>query len=191
MSERVAGVVLAGGQGSRLGGLDKGLQLYAGRPLLEFMLDCLAPVCSSVLISANRNLNIYRHYGCPVIPDSGDGFAGPLAGLLAILPVLDCEYALIVPCDMPKLSPTILRHLLRALQSSSVDAVVAADPARKHYSVVACRIEPALIALQDAWAAGDRSLRAWLARLSTQELQFPDVDAFVNCNSPDNFNLDK
>lgn len=189
MSERVAGVVLAGGLGSRLGGLDKGLQLYAGRPLLEFMLDCLTPVCSSLLISANRNLDIYRRYGYPVIPDSGDGFAGPLAGLLATLPALDCEYALIVPCDMPRLSSTILQSLLLTLQSSSVDAVVAADPARKHYSVVACRIKPALIALQDAWGAGDRSLRAWLERLSTQVLQFPDTDSFVNCNNPDNFNL--
>ena len=183
--------MLAGGQGSRLGGLDKGLQLYAGRPLLESMLDCLTPVCSSLLISANRNLDIYRRYGHPVIPDAGDGFAGPLAGLLATLPLVDCEYALIVPCDMPRLSSTTLQRLLLALQSSLVDAFVAADPVRTHYSVVVCRVKPARTALQDAWAVGDRSLRAWLARLSTQELQFPDVDTFVNCNSPDNFKLAK
>lgn len=189
MSAHVAGIVLAGGQGSRLGGLDKGLQLYAGRPMLEYMLDCLAPICSNLLISANRNLDVYQRYGYPVIPDSGDGFAGPLAGLRATLPLVDCEYALIVPCDMPKLNSVILQRLLLALQSSSADVLVAADPQRTHYSVVACRVVPAFGALEQTWAAGDRSLRAWLGRLSTQVLQFADSEAFLNCNSPDGFRL--
>lgn len=185
MSAAVVGIVLAGGQGSRLGGLDKGLQLFDGKPLLTYMLQSLAPACSSILISANRNIEIYRQYGYPVIPDAADGFAGPLAGLLVTLPLAGCDYAIVVPCDMPRLTPDILQCLLLGLRQSSVDAVVAADPQRIHYSVVACRVAPALLALQQAWAAGERSLRAWQCRLSGQVLYFSELDAFINCNFPE------
>lgn len=182
----VTGILLAGGEGRRLGGLDKGLQLFAGRPMVTSMLELLQGVCSTILISANRNQDIYRRHGYPVIADDEDGFAGPLAGLLATLPLVEGEFAVFVPCDMPCLGNTVLPALLRALQLSDVDLVVAADAQRTHYSVAACRTKPALLALRQAWGEGQRSLRAWQQLLRQDVLRFEDAALFVNCNTLDN-----
>lgn len=182
----VAGIVLAGGEGRRLGGLDKGLQVFAGKPMVESMLEVLNGVCSSILISANRNQDIYRHYGYPVIADDQAGFAGPLAGLLAILPLVSDEFTVLVPCDMPCLGHTILPRLLQTLQRSDIDLAIAADDQRIHYSVAAFRTQPALLALRHTWGEGQRSLRAWQQSLRQDVLQFEDVSLFVNCNTFDN-----
>ncbi len=185
MIASVTGILLAGGEGRRLGGLDKGLQVFAGKPMVESMLEVLNGICSTVLISANRNQEIYRRYGYPVIADDQAGFAGPLAGLLATLPLVDDEFTVLVPCDMPCLGKTVLPELLQFLNQSDVDLVIAADGQRNHYSVAACRTQPALLALRRTWAEGQRSLRAWQKLLRQDVLRFDDASLFVNCNTVD------
>lgn len=101
VAERVAAVILAGGQGRRMGGADKGLLDYRGRPLVEWVLDALAPQVAEILISANRNLDRYARYGRRVLPDALPDFPGPLAGVLAALDAVDTEWLLAVPCDTP------------------------------------------------------------------------------------------
>ena len=83
--DELTGVILAGGEGRRMGGADKGLQLLDGRPLVHWVLDRLRPQVGRVVISANRNLDRYREFGCPVLSDTLAGFAGPLAGLQAAM----------------------------------------------------------------------------------------------------------
>jgi len=181
----VSGIVLAGGEGRRLGGLDKGLQLFAGKPMVESMLEVLDGVCSSILISANRNQDIYRRYGHPVVPDGQAGFAGPLAGLLATLSLVNDEFTVLVPCDMPCLGNAVLPRLLQALQLSDIELAIAADGQRIHYAVSAFRTQPALLALRRTWAEGQRSLRAWQKLLRQDVLRFDDASLFVNCNTVD------
>ena len=184
----VSGIVLAGGEGRRLGGLDKGLQLFAGKPMVESMLEVLDGVCSSILISANRNQDIYRRYGHPVVADAQAGFAGPLAGLLATLSLVNDEFTVLVPCDMPCLGNAVLPRLLQALQLSDIELAIAAEGQRIHYAVAAFRTQPALLALRRTWEEGQRSLRAWQQSLRQDVLQFEDAALFVNCNTFDNLN---
>lgn len=184
----VSGIVLAGGEGRRLGGLDKGLQVFDGRPMVESMLEVLNGVCSTILISANRNRDIYQRYGHPVIADDQAGFAGPLAGLLATLPLVVDEFTVLVPCDMPCLGNTVLPRLLHTLQLSGIELAIAADDQRIHYAVAAFRTQPALLALRRTWEEGQRSLRAWQQSLRPEVLLFEDASLFVNCNTFDNLN---
>ena len=184
-SASVTGIVLAGGRGARLGGADKGLQRYRGRPLVEYMLDCLLPVVATVVISANRNLDVYRTYRHAVVSDAANDFAGPLAGLLASLTAVTTDYALVLPCDMPLLGSSVPARLLDALQCRHEQLLLAADPLRQHYSVFACRTEPALVSLRSAWDDGVRSLRGWQQRLDCGVVTFADTKLFLNCNTSD------
>ena len=79
----LTGLILAGGRGTRLGGVDKGLVELHGRPLVEYVLERLRPQTGAILINANRHHERYAAYGVPVIPDLEGGFAGPLAGIAA------------------------------------------------------------------------------------------------------------
>ncbi|AJE45448.1 molybdenum cofactor guanylyltransferase MobA [Celeribacter indicus] len=81
--EQVAGVVLAGGQGRRLGGIDKSLVTLGGVPLVARVLARLAPQCARLAISANGDPARYAAFGCPVLPDADGELQGPLAGVLA------------------------------------------------------------------------------------------------------------
>ncbi|MGC7405224.1 molybdenum cofactor guanylyltransferase MobA [Pandoraea pneumonica] len=101
--DAITGLILAGGRGQRMGGRDKGLQLYDGRPLAAHVLARLAPQVGTVLISANRNHATYAALGADVISDETQDFAGPLAGMLSGLRAAKTEYVLVVPCDSPLL----------------------------------------------------------------------------------------
>lgn len=182
MTESVTGILLAGGEGQRMGGLDKGLQLFAGRPMVELMLDALGGVCANILISANRNLEIYQRYGHKVVADGRVGFEGPLAGLMATMPYVTDEYVVFVPCDVPRLGGVVLPRLFQSLLQSGVDVCIAADAERIHYSIAVCRTQAALQALCRTWEDGQRSLRAWQQLLRRSVVQFEDASLFVNCN---------
>ena len=95
----ISGLVLAGGQGRRMGGVDKGLELLNGRPLVAWVLERLAPQVDEILISANQNLEHYRSFGHPVLPDEVGGFAGPLAGLERALASARHDLVVTSPCD--------------------------------------------------------------------------------------------
>lgn len=165
-----------------MGGLDKGLQLFAGRPMIELMLDALGGVCANILISANRNLEIYQRYGHKVVADGRAGFDGPLAGLMATMPYVTDEYVVLVPCDVPRLGGVVLPRLLQCLLQSDVDVCIAADAERIHHSIAVCRTQTALQALCRTWGDGQRSLRAWQQLLRRSVVQFEDASLFVNCN---------
>lgn len=181
----VTGLILAGGRGQRLGGLDKGLQRFRGRPLVEYMIDCLLPVCQSLVISANRSLDQYGLYGHPLVRDADPDFGGPLAGLRSALPQIASEYVIVVPCDMPELPAALLKRLLDEVVAEKLPLVYAADTLREHYSVFACRREPALLALEAVWQSGGRSLKVWQQHLGGRSLVCGDAFLFRNCNTPD------
>lgn len=95
----ITGVILAGGQGRRMGGEDKGLMVLNGRPLVEYLLDSLRPQSSTLLINANRNHHRYQRYGFPVIEDQVGNYQGPLAGFSTALQHADTDWIMTVPCD--------------------------------------------------------------------------------------------
>ena len=179
---RVAAVILAGGQGRRMGGADKGLIEYQGRPLIEWALAALAPQVEEVLISANRNLDAYAAYGRRVLPDTLPDFAGPLAGVLAALEAVDTDWLLVAPCDTPHLPADLACRLLGAAQRENVPLAVAADDGRVHYScfIVHTGQRDHLAAYL---ARGERAVRHWQAGLPSTTVHF-DAACFANFNQP-------
>ena len=127
----ITGLILAGGRGSRMGGIDKGLQNFRGLPLaLQTLmrLQLQSQPLQEVLINANRNLSAYESLGVPVWPDSIDGFAGPLAGFLTGLERCETPLLLTVPCDTPLFPLDLVERLVHALDSQDADLAMAAAP---------------------------------------------------------------
>ena len=180
----ITGVILAGGAGRRLGGVDKGLQELRGRPLVQWVLEGLAPQVGRVLISANRNLPRYAAFGYPVLPDRIPGFAGPLAGLHAALAQAATPLVASVPCDSPFLPADLVQRLYAALLADEAELAVARAGGRTHRAFCLARRE--LLPGLDAFlAAGERKVGLWHASLKAVEVDFDDeAAAFDNINTP-------
>lgn len=180
----ISGLVLAGGRGLRMGGADKGLVDFQGRPLVASVIAALAPQVDEVLLSANRNLQQYAAFGYPVFADDIAGFAGPLAGLHAGL--ARARHALVAtsPCDTPLLPPDLVSRLYAALLADDAEIAVATAGGRIHPVFCLCR-RALLPALEAYLAAGGRKVDGWQRSRRRVEVAFDDVaDAFANLNSP-------
>lgn len=183
MTSGVTGLILAGGQGRRMGGVDKGLQMLHGRPMVVSVLERLAPQVDAVLINANQNEAEYARFGHRIVPDRIGGFAGPLAGLQAGLEVAAHPLVVTVPCDSPFLPHDLVARLRDAMLQSGADLTVAKTGAQAHpvFSLVRVAVLPGLTRfLED----GGRKIDAWYAALRVVEVPFDDeVEAFSNINT--------
>lgn len=179
----ISGVILAGGLGRRMGGVDKGLQELDGRPLVAWVIDRLAPQVDELLINANRNGERYAAFGHAVVPDRIDGFAGPLAGLHAALSVARHPLLATTPCDSPFLPIDLVARLRAALDESGAELAVARSLGRVQPVFCLCR-RSALPALSAHLAAGGRRVERWFCSLPLIEVSFEDQPAaFANINS--------
>ena len=181
--ESITGVVLAGGQGRRMGGVDKGLVELDGRPLVAWVLERLAPQVGSLLVNANQNAQRYAAFGHPVIGDAVGGFAGPLAGLHAALAAARTEWIATVPCDSPFLPRDLVERLARAAHSAQATLAVARTFDQPHpvFALVRADVAPHLSAFLEG---GGRKIDAWYATLAVVEVAFDDeADAFRNINT--------
>lgn len=183
--DAVTGLVLAGGQARRMGGVDKGLVELSGRPMIEHVLDALRPQVGPLLINANRNVDRYAAYGHPVVSDTLQGYLGPLAGVLAALQRLATEFLVTVPCDAPLVAPDLVRRLYDACVTQDADLAVATDGQRQQPVFLLLRAGTAP-SLESYLAGGGRKIDAWFARMRLAEADFGDaLDTFVNVNDPD------
>jgi len=158
--EDIAAVILAGGRATRMGGADKGLVDYQQRPLIEWVLQAIRPQVSEVLISANRNIDVYAQYGCRVIEDALPDFLGPLAGVLAAMDAVTKPWLLVTPCDSPHLPAHLAQNLLEAAQAAGTSIAVAADPQREHYTTMLVQTRLAG-SLRDYLTTGQRAVHVW------------------------------
>ncbi|MBI5900663.1 MAG: molybdenum cofactor guanylyltransferase [Rhodocyclales bacterium] len=181
----ITGVILAGGEGRRMGGADKGLLLLDGRPLVQRVLERLLPQVDAVLISANRNLEHYAGFGCRVVTDITPGFAGPLAGLQAAMARADTPLLLSAPCDSPLLPADLAARMRAALIDAGAELAVPRAGGRVHRAF--CLVRRDLLPRLDAFlAGGDRRLGLWHETLHVVEVDFEDrAAAFANLNSMD------
>jgi len=186
----INGIILAGGQGKRMGNQDKGLTMLANRPLIAHVIDAFSPQVNSISISANQNISDYQDFGYEVFEDSLAGHAGPLAGLLAAMkraPLAPngSEALVVVPCDAPLLPNDLVSRLVEAVGDSKPLAVIPHDGTRLQplfglYSL------KALDSLEDFLNSGQRKVGTWVESLSPQVVDFSDQpDAFLNINSPE------
>lgn len=181
----ITGVVLAGGEGRRMGGIDKGLQPLDGRPLVAWVLEALVPQVDAVLVSANRNIDRYAAFGYPVVADAIAGFAGPLAGLHAAMARADTPLVLCVPCDSPFLPADLAVRLLASLEARQAEIAVPRAGGRIHRAFCLARRE-LLPELEAFLVSGERRVGLWHESLSVAEADFEDeAGAFANINSPD------
>lgn len=183
--EDVTGVVLAGGLGRRMGGVDKGLVELDGRPLCAHVIARLAPQTGALVINANQNVDRYAAFGHPVVRDAVAGFAGPLAGLHAALAAVCTPYVATAPCDSPFLPVDLVSRLGDALAAQRADLAVAKTFDQPH-PVFALVRRDVLTHLTRFLEAGGRKIDAWYATLPFVEVAFDDeADAFRNINTVD------
>jgi len=186
---QITAVILAGGRGHRMGDQDKGLVKLAGKPLIEHVLTAVHPQVGKLLISANRNLQQYGHYGYPVISDAMADYQGPLAGFASAMSAVDTDYMITLPCDTPLLPCDLVQRLIQAQElSDGADLSVAHDGTRMQ-RVIAFMPVALLPDLQAFLDRGDRQIGLWYSQHKIALADFSDMpDAFLNINTPEECN---
>ncbi|HXU65987.1 MAG TPA: molybdenum cofactor guanylyltransferase MobA [Casimicrobiaceae bacterium] len=180
----ITGIVLAGGQGRRMGNVDKGLVDLDGRPLVAHVIARLEPQVATLVINANRNTDRYAAFGYPVFGDAIGGYAGPLAGLHAGLSAAGTEFVVTSPCDSPFLARDLVARLAAAFDERAIDIAVARTFDQPH-PVFALARRSLLPHLARFLESGGRKIDAWYASLAVTEVKFDDeADAFRNINTP-------
>ncbi len=189
---RITGAVLAGGRGSRMGGVDKGLVDWHGVPLARHALLRLQPQVARCCISANRHAGDYARFGVPVLPDPLPGYAGPLAGLLAALQHAGEGYVATVPCDVPHFPDTLVRQLADGLAHSVARVAVAEAPEAQPDGLVAWRRQPVFSlvhhslapSLEEFLRQGGRKAGLWLDQQRAVGVRIAAAPgAFANANT--------
>jgi molybdopterin-guanine dinucleotide biosynthesis protein A len=166
-----------------MGGVDKGLKLLRGRPMVQWVIERLEPQVDELLINANQNLESYEHFGYRVIPDEIAGFAGPLAGLQRGLAEARHPLVATAPCDSPFLPHDLIARLSSALVRNDAELAVAKTGDQPHPVFCLCRKE-VLSSLNAFLSEGGRKIDAWYGRLSVVEVSFDDeAEAFSNINT--------
>ncbi len=181
-SEKVSGILLAGGQGRRMGGVDKGLQLLRGKPMAQHVIERFAPQVDELLINANQNIEQYQWLGYRVIPDAIGGFVGPLAGLHCGLSEATHPLVVTAPCDSPFLPLDLVAKLHAALEQQNAELAVARTGDQPHPVFCLCRksVLPSLTAFLES---GGRKIDWWYAQLKVADVDFVDEAAFRNINT--------
>ncbi|WP_449371010.1 molybdenum cofactor guanylyltransferase MobA [Thiomonas sp.] len=181
----ITGLILAGGRGSRMGGVDKGLQPWRGQPLARQVLRRLEPQVGAVLLNANRHVEVYRGWGLPVVTDAAPhDYSGPLAGFLAGLKACVTPYLLTAPCDSPLLPVDLAARLSAALLDAC--ARIALPRAAGRLQPVFCLMQSSLRDDLSAYLqSGGRKIELWTAQHPSAIVDFDDARAFENINTLD------
>jgi molybdopterin-guanine dinucleotide biosynthesis protein A len=191
----MTGLILAGGRGTRMGGVDKGLQVWVGQPLVWHALQRIKPQVGSVIMNANRHVEEYQRLGVPVYPDALADFPGPLAGFAVGLQEAQTPYLLTVPCDSPRFPLDLASRLAQALQAHSADIAMVSAPETAEDGKVALRSQPVFCLLStrlkaslfDFLASGQRKIDRWTSLHRTVLVPFDlaqdDPHAFANINT--------
>ena len=194
-TQHITGLVLAGGRGARMGGLDKGLQPFRGVPLARHALRRLQPQVGALALNANRNLAAYAAFGVPVWPDAQADYPGPLAGFLAGLTHCDTPWLLTVPCDTPLFPTDLAARLAEAAAREGSDIAMAAGPEPDAQGQPVLRPQPVFCLLRATLrdslanhvAAGGSKVRAWAQQQRCSVVPFDRPgdapDAFANANT--------
>ena len=187
--DAITGLVLAGGRGSRMGGVDKGLENHLGMPLAMHALLRLSPQVGEIMINANRNLGAYESMGVPVWPDALPDYPGPLAGFLTGLERCETAYLVTVPCDTPNFPTDLVARLAEAFDADAETEIAVAatrEGGELRGQPVFCMMRTEVLeSLVRFTQSGQRKIDHWSAQHRTRLVPFDDADAFANANTPD------
>jgi molybdopterin-guanine dinucleotide biosynthesis protein A len=185
-TEQITGLILAGGRGTRMGHVDKGLQTFRGAPMALHVMLRLQPQVGEVMINANQNLAPYESFGVPVWPDEMQGHAGPLAGMQTGLIHCTTDHMVTAPCDSPFLPTDLVQRLAEGLLDAGADLAVAVtgEGAARQVHPVFCLMKASLLQhLTEYLRDGGRKIDAWYASINHVEVLFEDEAAFRNINT--------
>jgi len=180
----VTGLLIAGGLGRRMGGVDKGLMVMDGKPMASWALERLRPQVGQVLINANRNLEEWRGYGEPVVSDAIGDFSGPLAGVHAGLLVCTTPWLVTVPCDSPFFPHDLVARLAAGAAAAGADLTVVRSEERLQ-PVFALLKRDLLPSLESFLQGGGRKIDRWFEEVKLAVVDFDDAAAFANINTPE------
>ena len=188
-SEYITGLILAGGRAQRMGGIDKGLIPFHGKPLIESAISRLKPQVSTILINANRSITRYSHYGYPVLMDETPDFSGPLAGFSVGLKHCKTPYLLTSPCDSPLLPTDLAEKMAHQLEDDDLELVFASskeDDGKTWSQPVFCLMKSNLQDSLNAFLSkGDLKIDRWFKELHSATVVFENAQAFANVNTPE------
>jgi molybdopterin-guanine dinucleotide biosynthesis protein A len=180
---KVSCIILAGGEGKRVGGVDKGLLEYKGKRLIEHVIKAVSPQVDDLVISANRNTEHYRCYTDKVISDETTQYLGPLAGISAALAHCKHDRVLIVPCDTPFLPQDIIEKFLSARPGADIYIAEAVN-----------KLQPVMLihknlhnSIRQSLEEEERRLMFWVRSQHPVIISFPVEAAFKNFNHSDDF----
>jgi len=194
-TQDITGLVLAGGRGSRMGGVDKGLQNFNGLPLALHAVLRLGMQVGEVMVNANRNLAAYESFGTPVWPDADSSYAGPLAGFLTGLERCETPYLLTVPCDTPLFPLDLAERLSQAMADHDAEIAMVSAPEADDAGHIAMRPQPVFCLMRTTLlesltrfvGQGGRKIDRWTAQHRTVQVPFDlpgdAADAFANANT--------
>ena len=194
-SQDITGLILAGGRGSRMGGVDKGLQPFKGQPLALHALQRLQPQVGHCMLNANRSLDTYQGFGAPVHPDVLPDYAGPLAGFLTGLSHCTTEWLLTVPCDSPLFPANLASRLAAAASAQGADIALASAPEQQDDGRTRLRAQPVFCLLRTSLlpslrrftSEGGREIYRWTALHPRALVAFDEPGdnpmAFFNANT--------
>lgn len=181
--DKVSAIILAGGQGRRMGGLGKAWITLDYKPLIAHVIARLRPQVEEIVISANDDAQKYQHWTQKVVADDLPQL-GPLGGLTSAGRHITNEYILLTPCDTPFLPRDLVRRMKEALQEKMAQMAVARDPERAHYAIL--MMHHALLAdAENFLRGGGRAIKEWIAPHAPVEVAFESTEAFMNINTPE------
>lgn len=180
----VTGLLIAGGLGRRMGGVDKGLMVIDGKPMASWVLERLRPQVGQVLINANRNLEEWQGYGVPVVSDIIGGFSGPLAGVQAGLLACATPWLVTVPCDSPFFPHDLVTRLAAGVAVAGADLAVVRSEQRLQpvFTLLRRKLLPSL---EHFLQGGGRKIDRWFEEVKIAVVDFDDTAAFANINTPE------
>ncbi len=183
LATEVSAVVLAGGMGRRMDGVDKGLVELAGQPMVRYVVDVLSVNVTTILINANRNQERYQDFGTRVISDSIEGYQGPLAGVEAAMSAVQTNWLYTCPCDSPLQPTQLLPHLWRHVNDAGAQIGMAHDGKRNQPVFSLIKVE-LLANLREYLQRGERKIDRWF---ETHDLLQVDCSeyarGFININT--------
>ena len=182
--EDITAVILAGGQGRRMGGQDKGLIEFDGKPMAALLVNNLRQQAVDIVINANRNHAQYQQFGCPVISDQLEDYQGPLAGFASAMAVVDSAFILTLPCDGPLLADDYVARFISSYNDNDAPVQVAYDGERLQPVHAMIKVD-LLTSLKSFLDSGDRKIDRWYARHDYARVDFSDcANMFRNINTP-------
>ncbi len=180
----ITAVILAGGQGRRMGGQDKGLIEFDGKPLVTILIDKLRQQTVDIVINANRNHEQYQRFGCPVISDQLADYQGPLAGFASAMSAVGSAFILTLPCDGPLLEDDYVTRFIASHNANGAAIQVAFDGERLQPVHAMIKVD-LLTSLKHFLDSGDRKIDRWYARHDYARVDFSDcANMFRNINTP-------